>query len=124
VETNIEARCSDRAGRDRLEALTGGEGFERAANHESVARDRCDRGAALRDARLQASATAHVQTRPSHCRWDGTAEEPAQHEKERLEAIALELAREPVELKALYEVARRRLKPVGLVDLWPRDQTV
>src|SRR6185436_6850125 len=41
------------------------------------------------------------------------------HMKERLDAIAHELHSEPVELKALYNVALQRLEPVGLVYLWP-----
>ncbi|MEY4549574.1 MAG: hypothetical protein RL685_5769, partial [Pseudomonadota bacterium] len=41
------------------------------------------------------------------------------HMKERLEAIGQELAAEPAELKALYDVALQRLEPVGLVYLWP-----
>jgi SNF2 family DNA or RNA helicase len=39
--------------------------------------------------------------------------------KKRLSAIEQELAREPVELEAMYQVSLKRLVPVGLVYLWP-----
>ena len=38
---------------------------------------------------------------------------------ERLAELAQEREREPARIEALYQVALRRLSPVGLVYLWP-----
>jgi hypothetical protein len=40
----------------------------------------------------------------------------------RLQAIEREIEDEPEDLKALYQVSLRRLQPVGLVVLWPRNR--
>jgi hypothetical protein len=45
-----------------------------------------------------------------------------QYMNERLVAIEGELEREPKQLEALYEIALRRLEPVGLVFLWPETR--
>jgi hypothetical protein len=45
-----------------------------------------------------------------------------QYMNERLVAIEGEVEREPKQLEALYEVALRRLEPVGLVFLWPETR--
>jgi hypothetical protein len=41
---------------------------------------------------------------------------------DRLDAIEIELHREPAQIHALYKVALRRLEPVGLVFLWPETR--
>ncbi|MAQ13218.1 MAG: hypothetical protein CMN30_00260 [Sandaracinus sp.] len=45
-----------------------------------------------------------------------------QHLKNRYETIGREIEREPVSLETLYEVALKRLDPVGLVVLWPESR--
>ena len=40
----------------------------------------------------------------------------------RLHAIEREIMEEPEGLKELYQVSLRRLQPVGLVVLWPRNR--
>jgi len=45
-----------------------------------------------------------------------------QHMDERLSSIEQEIEREPPQIQSLYEVALRRLEPVGLVVLWPETR--
>jgi hypothetical protein len=40
----------------------------------------------------------------------------------RLVSIQKEIGREPQQIEALYQVALRRLEPVGLVFLWPETR--
>jgi hypothetical protein len=42
--------------------------------------------------------------------------------QERLKEIATEREREPARIETLYEVALRRVSPVGLVYLWPAKE--
>jgi hypothetical protein len=44
------------------------------------------------------------------------------HMAERLAAIDRELETEPAQIRSLYQVALRRLEPVGLVYLWPETR--
>jgi hypothetical protein len=45
-----------------------------------------------------------------------------EHMDRRLTSIEQEIEREPKQIEALYEVALRRLEPVGLVFLWPETR--
>jgi ERCC4-related helicase len=45
-----------------------------------------------------------------------------QYMQSRLGAIEVEIEREPAQIEALYQVALRRLEPVGLVFLWPETR--
>ena len=59
---------------------------------------------------------------------DSEADQREQYEDDRkymtrrLEDIDEEIAREPAQIEALYEVVLRRLEPVGLVYLWPETR--
>src|SRR5690606_31961834 len=44
------------------------------------------------------------------------------HLEARYDAIAKEASTEPAQIEALYQVALRRLEPVGLVVLWPETR--
>lgn len=45
-----------------------------------------------------------------------------EHLKNRYKSIGLEMEREPASIEALYQVALKRLDPVGLVILWPETR--
>jgi hypothetical protein len=45
-----------------------------------------------------------------------------EHMGKRLAAIDGELETEPAQIRSLYQVALRRLEPVGLVYLWPETR--
>jgi hypothetical protein len=49
-------------------------------------------------------------------------EADAEHMADRLAAIDRELETEPTQIRSLYQVALRRLEPVGLVYLWPETR--
>lgn len=49
-------------------------------------------------------------------------DEDRKYMERRLHAIDREIEDEPEDLKALYQVSLRRLQPVGLVVLWPRNR--
>jgi hypothetical protein len=49
-------------------------------------------------------------------------EADTKHMEERVASIERELETEPAQIRSLYEIALRRLEPVGLVYLWPETR--